>query len=152
MRIRPVGFRPPLRATLHRRVRRLSHMRFVPRPGQFLSHEPPPSAPLKREPHIPAALETGHPLRQHLPRGRLDPSPAHLPRLLIQTLERDLTTMHIHPTYDSHETSSRAPPTQGTNTSIVIEPLGGLTHPIYPTTWGPLPPLRGGQTRRSPLS
>jgi hypothetical protein len=80
---------------------RLGQQRGNPRPLQLLHHEQPPRAAFHRERHILAAGEPLlQPRPQHVPAGRTDPAPPHLPGDGVQVVECDLLPVDVKPSYD----------------------------------------------------
>src|SRR5207247_321217 len=93
--------RPPLAATLRRRLRRIGQMRAQPRPLDLLNDEPPARRRLKREMRI-DTRKLRQPLPHRPPRRRNDPAPPHLAAAQVKRLRRDLPPLNIKSTYDLH--------------------------------------------------
>ncbi len=97
-----VGLRPPLAATLGRRLRRVGEMRAVAGTLDLLDDEPPAGRPLKREVHIGAAVEAPEPLPHRPARARADAATPHLTALQVDRLVCDLPAMNIKGAYHLH--------------------------------------------------
>jgi hypothetical protein len=100
--ISPVGLGPPLRSPGIRDSRRIGQMRREAGPLQLLDDEAPAGAALHRKRHLTLVSEPAQELSQRRPARRADLPATHLPRLGVQHIERDLSTMHINRAYDGH--------------------------------------------------
>src|SRR5919109_3920319 len=99
-----VGLRPSLVAAPGARLGRLGQVGDRARANQLLAHEQPTGRRLERD-LDPLAGETLDPGSNSRATG-VDPTPAKLARLHVESVESDLSSMHIEPGYDRH----RGPP------------------------------------------
>ena len=74
-----------------------------PGPFQLLHDEPPPGATLHRELHLAHPGVAGQEPPHRRPARRPQLTPTYLPRLGVQHIERDLSTVHIERPYDGHQ-------------------------------------------------
>src|SRR5829696_5880818 len=95
-----VGLGAPLLAPQRARLDRLGQMRDRPGLDQRLAHKQPARARLDRDVKLPVA-EPARPLAHGLRRGP-HPTSLDLARLLVESVETDLPSMHIKPGYDRH--------------------------------------------------
>ena len=132
----------PLAAPQSGGVRRLGDMRGDPGHGQFLSHIPPPGAPLHGEVHVLAGEPARQPCGQMLTIGRRDLPAPHLPRGSVEIVEGDLLPVNVQPAYDGHRDlltlprAQQAPARECAYTEIITR-----------LSWGGLP-LTGNPARQ----
>jgi hypothetical protein len=97
-RILAVGLGAPLPAPQRARLDRLGETRHSTRFGQRLAHKQPARAGLDRDVNV-GAGEAPDPIA-HGPRRRADAAALNLARLLVESVEGDLRSVHVEPGYD----------------------------------------------------
>jgi hypothetical protein len=99
--ISAVGLRAPLAPAAGRSLGRVGEMCAVADVLDFLEHEAPAGRAFDRKLGLTIG-ELPQPGTHLRPRRRRDPTAAHLTRLPVKSLVRDLASMHIQRHYDPH--------------------------------------------------
>jgi hypothetical protein len=137
-----VGLRPPLTATLSRRLRRVGQVRAMPGPLDLLDDEPPTRRPLEREMHLAENVEARQPLAHRLTSRRSDPTPRQLTASDLDDRVRDLPAMNIKRTYDPHRDLLELRGLERPACSNTLVPRG--SHHIS-SLWSPAVATRGNR-------